>query len=636
MILAEQLNKRLDRINGHGSDRENAGEIASSPALAIWMIMRGTPGRKLGEDTSFLACARPPGYDAAIDRLSASRCKGLDMNRLCARLLVLLLSPLSLMICFAEDRVADKPAGPVFVFRDVGEEVGSLPHLAGIRGHGAAWGDVTGCGFPDLFVATFHDNGSKASMFLRNDKGKFRLDDQEQLRTSGAGSGALFVDLTNNGRLDLYVSNCFHGKTGTVTAPSLLFRNDGGGKFTDISKESGTCPPSYSGRGLAAADFDGDGLLDLLTCERYYGEVRVGPALYRNKGNYSFESVAPEVGLPPGLSGLGVAVADLNNDGWPDVFLTEGSGNHRLFLNDGKGRFIEAPGSRDVFRWKMGGPEDTPAGVCIADVNRDGLPDIVIGHHTKSPWNAPLAVRLYLNRGMKDGVPQFEDVTEAAGLKPLQMKGPHVEIQDFDNDGWPDILVSIVKFKDGQPHPLIYRNLGVKDGIPRFEEQAWAINDFPTAEDVKIKGSAKLFDKILKEKKIMYFAAGPSGDFDRDGRLDLILPNWWLDGRTLLLRNETPGGHWLDVLVEGAKGVNRMGIGSKVKVYPPGKLGDAASLLGYREISIGYGYCSGQEAVAHFGLGKTERVDIEVTLPHGKGKIVKKDVNADQRLTVKP
>src|SRR6185295_14940986 len=99
-------------------------------------------------------------------------------------------------------------------------------------------------------------------------------------------------------------------------------------------------------------------------------------------------------GLPAGLSGLGVAVADVNNDGWPDIFLTAGDGNHRLYLNDGHGRFREAPGSREVFRWANAAGEDNPAGVCIADVNRDGLPDIVIGHHFKSPWKTPTSIRL--------------------------------------------------------------------------------------------------------------------------------------------------------------------------------------------------------------------------------------------------
>ena len=523
-----------------------------------------------------------------------------------------------------------------FVFKDVGDAAGVFPHVAGIRGHAAAWGDADGDGWPDLFVGTFHNAGSKPGVFLRNEKGKFQLDKQEHLRTTGIGSGALFVDLTNSGRLDLYVSNCAHGKEGVTALPSLLFRNDGKGAFTDVSKDSGACPPGYSGRGLCALDFDGDGRLDLLTCEQYYSpKVKTGPALYRNTGDYRFENVSEAAGLPVGLGGLGVAAADFNGDGWPDVFLTSGAGDHRLLLNDGKGKFREAAGTRDVFRWKLTSGEDIPAGVCIADVNRDGLPDVVIGHHFKSPWTAPASIRLYLNRGVKDGVPRFEDVTEAAGFKPLEMKAPHVEIQDFDNDGWPDIYVSIVKFHDGKPCPVIYKNLGVKDGIPRFREDAWAVNDFPTAEDKALKRAGPLFDKVLKEKKVMYMAAGPSCDFDRDGKIDLFLANWWVESRSLLLRNETNGGNWLAVRVEGADGVNRMGVGARVDVYPAGKLGEVAALLGSREIAVGYGYCSGQEARAHFGLGAEASVDVVVTLPHGKGKRTHKGVKANQTLTVK-
>ncbi len=529
-----------------------------------------------------------------------------------------------------------RAAGYSFVFKDVGDGAGIFPHAAGIRGHGAAWGDADGDGWPDLFVATFHNRGSKPGVFLHNEKGKFRPDDQEHLRTTGIGSGALFVDLTNSGRLDLYVSNCDYGRKGVQPVPSYLFRNDGGGKFTDVSKESGACPPGYEGRGLAALDFDGDGLLDLVTCEQYYSpEAKTGPALYRNQGNHRFEDVAKATGMPPGLGGLGVAAADVNNDGWPDIFLTSGAGDHRLLLNDGKGKFREPPGAREVFLWTTARDDDPPAGVCIVDVNRDGLPDVVIGHHFKSPWTTPAPIRLYLNRGVKDGVPSFEDVTEDAGLKPLAMKAPHVEVQDFDNDGWPDIYVSIVKFADGKPCPVIYKNLGVRDGVPRFREDAWAVNDFPTAEDVALKRSGPLFDKILEEKKIIYMAAAPSCDFDRDGRIDLFLANWWVESRSLLLRNETPGGDWLDVRIEGRDGVNRMGIGAKVNVYPAGKLGQAPALLGSREICIGYGYCSGQEAVAHFGLGAEGTVDVEVILPRGKGTLMRRGVKANQVLTVK-
>lgn len=530
-------------------------------------------------------------------------------------------------------RAADYP----FVFKDVGDEAGIFPHLSGIRGHAAAWGDVDGDGWPDLFVGTFHNAGSKTGVFLRNEGGKFRHDAQEHLRTSGIGSGALFVDLANRGRPDLYVSHCAHGGEGVLAVPSLLFRNEGGGKFTDVSGESGACPPGYSGRGLAALDFDGDGLLDLVTCEQYYSpKVKTGPALYHNKGHYRFEDVAVAAGLPVGLGGLGVAAADVNADGWPDIFLTHGGGAHRLLLNDGTGKFREAPGAREVFRWEVSREDDPPAGVCIADVNRDGLPDVVIGHHFKSPWTTPAPIRLYLNRGVTGGVPKFEDVTEAAGLTPLAMKAPHVEIQDFDNDGWPDIYVSIVKFRDGEPCPVIYKNLGVEEGVPRFREDAWAVNDFPTPEDKAIKRSGPLFDKILVEKKIIYMAAGPSADFDRDGKLDLFLANWWVESRSLLLRNETPGGNWLAIRVGGKDGVNAMGLGSRVDVYPAGRLGEASALLGSREIGIGYGYCSGQEAVAHFGLGKEGVVDVEVSRPHGRGKLTRKGVKANQMLAVEP
>jgi hypothetical protein len=106
--------------------------------------------------------------------------------------------------------------------------------------------------------------------------------------------------------------------------------------------------------------------------------------------------------------------------------------------------------------------------------------------------------------------------------------------------------------------------------------------------------------------------------------------------RPLLLRTATPGGNGLDVRVAGGMGVNRMGVGSRVKVYPAGQLGRAEALLGCREIAVGYGWCSGQEAAAHFGLGPAAAVDLEVVLPHGKGTVVRKGVRVNRRLTVKP
>jgi hypothetical protein len=533
-----------------------------------------------------------------------------------------------------------RPGTYPFVFTDAGESAGLFPDAANIWGHGAGWGDVDGDGWIDLYVATFHMPGTRPNRLFRNKKGKFELDPQKSIAVSTRGTGVLFADLDNSGRLDLYLGNMPDPKN--QHAGCTLLRNDGKGNFTDISKDCGACPPEFGGRSATVLDYDGDGLLDILVGEDpipgYNGSKTKRSRLFRNKGNFKFEDVTDAVGFPAVAPGLGVAVADVNNDGWPDIFLCSGTFN-ALFLNDGKGHFKEMPGSRQLFAYKGAGDQggdNMVCGVCFCDVNRDGLLDIVLGQHYATPWRESVPNKLFINRGIKDGVPTFEDVTEKAGLTPLGLKSPHVEIQDFDNDGWPDIYFSTVKFKDGKPYPVIFRHQGVvKDGIPQFRDDAWAVNDFPTAEDRAIADSGKMFEKIKREKKVIYTAPGPSGDYDNDGRLDLFLPNWWPDQRSMLLHNETKGGNWLRVQVEGTRGVNRMGIGARVNVYAEGKVGQAAALLGCREIATGYGYASGQPAYAHFGLGPAQKVDVEVILPHGKGKLTRTGVTANQVLKIK-
>jgi hypothetical protein len=535
-----------------------------------------------------------------------------------------------------------------FVFRDVGTETGFLPAAAGIQGHGAGWGDVDGDGWADLYVGTFHYTDTQPNLFFRNHEGHFKLDDQPQLRISARATGVVFADLDNDGDLDLYVGNMpspegsrLSVRMGHAFATCSLFRNDGDGRFTDVSRGNDACPTAFGGRSVTVLDIDGDGLLDLLVGEDpipgYNGSKTKTSRLFRNLGQLRFKDVSREIGIPENAAGLGVAAGDVNGDGWPDFFLASTLGNY-LMLNDGTGRFSEAPGAHETFAWPEAKGDDMVCGVVIADVNGDALPDIVLGQHFESPWVEPVANRLYLNRGVDKtlGGPKFVDVTQAAGLVPLPLKGPHVEIQDFDNDGRPDIYTSIVKFSQGRPHPVIFRNTGNRGGVPRFETSALGVNDFPTAEDRAVKRSGTFFEKMVADRKIVYTAPGPTCDFDRDGRLDMVLPNWWGEMPSLLLKNETDGGHWLDVRVTGGKGVNTMGVGSRVDVYVAGKAGNSTALIGSREIATGFGYASSQEAVAHFGLGERVECDVVVTLPHARGRVTRAGVKADQRVTITP
>jgi len=542
----------------------------------------------------------------------------------------------------AQEAKDDAATKQHFSFREMGREAGLFPALTGIHGHGAAWGDVNGDGLPDLYVGTFHNDGP-ANLLLLNQGGKFAVSPNKAVQISTRATGVVLADLDNDGDLDLYVGS-MPIAAGTKAAERYgrpirgcsLFRNDGNGNFTDVSAGNGACPDAFGGRSVAVLDFDGDGLLDLLVGEDpspgYNGSQTHSSRLFRNLGDLRFADVSADVGLTPDIAGLGVAAADVNNDTWPDIFLASGN---RLFLNDGHGKFKEAAGSQEVFHWPDSKGDNMVCGVCIADVNRDGLLDIVLGQHFQDPWVKPVPNRLYLNRGIAGGVPTFEDVTAQVGLKPLPMKAPHVELQDFDNDGLIDLSCSIVKFADGRSFPLIFKNLGIAGGLPRFEETALAVNDFPNDTDTAIKRSGPFFEKMIAEGKIIYSAPGPVADFDRDGRLDIFMANWWAESPSLLLKNETAGGNWVDILVEGIRGVNRQGIGSRVNVYAPGKLGDPSALLCSREIAVGFGYASGQEAVAHVGLGKLDTCDVEVILPHGKGTIRRAGLKANQRVTLK-
>ncbi|MDA1138825.1 MAG: CRTAC1 family protein [Planctomycetota bacterium] len=540
-----------------------------------------------------------------------------------------------LVTCLAISGEAEQT--PDFPFKDVLKESGLHEHIYGIQAHAAAWGDVDGDGALDLFFGAFYRD-------LRDDKtyqaprepvpgrvyvsrgGKFIHDPECGVEIKTDCTGAVFADFDNDGDLDLYISNYRPKEEKT----NSFFENNGKGHFKNISEDSGACPEDFRSRGLGLMDFDADGLLDLFVVE---GDRPTRHSkLFRNLGGLRFENVTEKAGLPGDINGLGIAVGDVTGNGWPD-FYVGGFDANRLFLND-KGRYREAVTLKQLFHWQSKNPtwqDDKSCGATFGDVNRDGRLDLLVGHHYKMPWRYPEPFRLYLNDGMKGGEPVFRNVTKEVGLEPLTSKAPHVEIQDFDNDGWPDLYTTIIVRSGESLHPVIYKNLGIRDGLPRFRERASGRAEYPTEEHQRM-----TVHELVNNSPVRYFGVGPSCDYDGDGRLDLMLPAWWPRLPSLLLKNMTPNSnHWLRVKVVGEKSLNRMGIGARVSVFPAGRLGEASSLISCQEIATGYGYASSHDAVAHIGLGTLESCDIAIELPGSESKMYRKNVQVDQTLLIK-
>lgn len=479
-------------------------------------------------------------------------------------------------------------------FSDQTEALGLVEPLTGMYGHAAVWGDIDGDDQSDLFMGTFADRdaeiyqargatGPAPDRFLTYRDGGFSLVEgfpEMFSRTSGGTT----ADLDNDGDLDLVVSRNWDDDVPSAPGTQIL-RNDGGA----LVPTGAGLPAQLTARSVAALDYDMDGLVDLLITADEGGSV-----LLKNDGDLAFTDVTAASGLPAGTLGLGVAVADLTGDRRQDIFI---AGSNQLFVAEGAG-FRLADSS--VFSWPPIGEEDLVTGASIADVNRDGLLDLAVGQHFNSTVDAGalVPVRLFLNRGDE----QFEDVTEPAGLVGLPTKGPHVELNDIDNDGWPD-LVTTASAADGT-RPAIFRHTGLEGDIPTF-----------TPPDGL--GSPQ------------YWVAGPTADIDRDGRLDQFLVEFDPALPSLMLRNETASGHWLEVSVASDLA---WGLGWRVDVFEEGNAGEGDALIGAREITTTQGYSAGVAPVAHFGLGDVDRVDVVLSPPGDADQLVLPGLSVDQHI----
>ena len=455
------------------------------------------------------------------------------------------------------------------VFTDITEEAGIA--LEEWLTESVAWGDYDNDGDEDLYLTVDGPNH-----LFRNDGGGRFTDVTE---TAGVGNqgfsvGTAFGDLDNDCDLDLYVVNFSGGL-------DVLYRNDGptgpGGayRFTDITRAAGT-NIERSSRGMAFIDYDRDGLLDIFV-------TAIGPnILYRNLGDLQFQNIAGSLGLDQDDQGVGVVAADVNDDGWPDLFTGNRSSDFsNLFINQG-GSFVDLAGGAGITARGLG------MGVAAFDIDNDLDTDL---YWTSWP---EVANALYENRG---GVLFANVATASATDDPLGW-GISVNAGDVDLDGWQDLFVTN-GFSDASGPNVLFRNLG--DG---------AFADITSA----LGGGA--FDG-----RGVAFA-----DFDNDGDLDLVVTAD-MNEPNRLWRNDSPTDHhWLGLRLRGTRS-NRSAIGARVVVT-------TAEGSYVQEVSGGAGRGSQNSLPLEFGLGSATVVE-ELTIRWPSGFVqIRRDVAVDRYITI--
>jgi hypothetical protein len=518
-------------------------------------------------------------------------------------------------------------------FSDVTDQEGITDQVTKDRfGHGVAWGDVNGDGNLDLLLGTFanydplvkqgYTSGTfKPDQLAIGGTGGFTMDATFP-KTYGWTSGLAFADLDNDGDKDLVLSrNQEEAYDQTAPGETIALRNNAG-SFEIVA---GAIPPNsrnnVGGRSIAVLDYNDDGLLDLfITQDRFEGGQSV---LLRNKGGFQFVNATASAGLPTNIEGFGVSAKDLTGDGRGDLYVV---GSNRLFIANSTGTFREVGAKAAGLVRPEPDPNrprvDFDTGVSVGDVNRDGRPDVAVAEHYASAANNGRkipAVSLYLNKGLNSkGNPIFQDVTTTAGLPSVASRNGDVNINDYNNDGWPDIAAGVAV---SRTRPALFRSLGLTNGVPRFAVPA---------------GVGEVKDAADAGGQSHHGLPVAAADYNKDGRLDIFYDYFFnnVDGQ-LLLHNDTGSGHWLSLSLGRALGG---GIGAKVSVYRAGSLGASNALIGQREIAATDGYTAGVPDEAHFGLGANTTVDVRVTLPPSSrglatnGVIDLRNVPADRHL----
>ncbi len=508
-------------------------------------------------------------------------------------------------------------------------------YLLETTGCGVALYDYDNDGWLDIFLVNgwrlegFSFGSEPISHLFRNNRdGTFTdVTAKAGVAHSGWGQGVCIGDYDNDGWEDLFVT--YYGK-------NVLYHNNGDGTFTNVSQKAGVAGKARWNTGCAFVDYDRDGRLDLFVANYidmdlatapvpesgpclYQGVlVACGPPglkggkniLYHNNGDGTFTDVSDAAGIvrATGAYGLGVLTADFDNDGWPDIYVANDSTASALYHNKKNGTFADIAVEAGCALSPDGKPQ-AGMGVAAGDYDLDGNLDLV---KTNFAGDIP---SLYHNQG--DG--SFEDATFSAGL------GTHTEFLgwgcgffDFDNDGWPDILIcnghvypEVEHLKTAAGYPqrkLLYRNL--RNG--RFA-------------DVSLQAGTGISDPVASRGCAF-------GDFDNDGDIDVVV-NTVNDYPQLLRCDSRLDNNWIKIRTIGSKS-NRSGIGARIKCTTHPR-GEAKPHQQIDEVRSGGSYISQNDLRVHFGLGKAEKVDLlEIRWPSGQVDTLK-DIRPNQLIFVK-
>ena len=528
---------------------------------------------------------------------------------------------------------------PVPHFKDIAAEAGiSASHLSSpdkrylleSMSGGVGLFDCDNDGKLDILVVNGssvdrYRNGGDPLVTLYHQEADLKFKDitkEAGLTRKGWGMGVAVADFNNDGNLDLYV---------TGYGGNALYRGLGNCKFEDVTDKAGVAVGGFS-TGAAWGDYDRDGFADLFVARyvqvdinklpvfgsndkfcRFRGVmVQCGPwgmpgesdFLFHNRGNGTFEDVSKKAGMddPNHYFGLGAVWGDFENDGWPGLYVANDGGPNFLYRNKHDGTF-EDIGLLSGAALSSDGQEEGSMGVDFGDYDHSGRLSIFVTNFVDQPNE------LYKNKGPRE----FDDVSWASGLAQASypLVGWGTGFFDYDNAGWPDILVAnghvypqMDAAKGSAPYRqpiLLYRNK--HDGTFQDVTALSNINDLP-----------------LESRRGVAF-----GDINNDGNVDVVLLNVG-EPPTVLLNLTKSSNHRVLFKLIGTKS-NKAAIGARAIVT-------AGDLVQMDEVRGGSSYLSQNDLRLHFGLADHASMNsVQINWPSGEKEVLH-DVAADFIYTI--